>query len=89
MDSLQSCLANCSFVKHLGNTISSLNEQYPSDLNDFLDKHGVSHLHQRSCQMAVRFLSADKGVSLNAYGARISHHKIELDCASSLPFVIH
>ena len=29
------------------------------------------------------------GDSLNAYGGRISHHKIELDCASRLPFAIH
>ena len=28
------------------------------------------------------------GASLNAYGIRINHHKIELDCASRLPVVI-
>ena len=38
MDSLKSNLANCSFVKCLGNTASGLYEQYKNDLIDLLDK---------------------------------------------------
>ena len=93
MDSLRSDLANCSFVKCPGNTASVLYEQYINDLNNLLDKHTLRCLALSSkvllngSQILICWQRLS-GTSSNAYGTRINHHKIELDCVSRLPIVV-
>ena len=93
MDNLRSNLANCSFVKCPGNTASVLYEQYINDLNNLLDKHTLRCLALSSkvllngSQILICWQRLS-GTSSNAYGTRINHHKIELDCVRRLPIVV-
>ena len=94
MDRLRSDLTNCSFVKCPGNTASVLYEQHTNDLNDLFDKHATKVCHNfikgpaKWLQILICWQRLS-GASSNAYRVRINHHKIELDCVSRWPIVIH
>ena len=86
-------MANCSFVKCPGNTASVLYKQYIKDLNDLPDQRApeVSHTIIKGPVNGSQILICCQklsGATSNTYGARINHHKIELDCVSRLPVVI-